>query len=227
MLELPGLTNTGDTRRDIDTIRRYLARLVPQLEMELTAARQDGYQDAYSALSQELGSVNKNTTAGALAQHVLDKANPHGVTLAQLGYSADNLAPVELTPGGMTVRVGGKRGLQINVQDVTIELSQWHRVYQHGSAGEEQWQSLDPVCYADAELGGWEREIPLPFYAAATLAVPTDRDCWAGNLSGMTKDQAGTLRVYRLAETGEGAQTEVARTITARVIGLGVYGYGG
>jgi hypothetical protein len=223
VLELPGLTNTGDNTRDIDAIRRYLARLIPQLEMELMSAQQDKFLDAYNALSQELGTVNGSTTAGALAQHILDKRNPHGVTLAQLGYNPDNLAAVELTPHGVTIRIGGKRGLQVNVQSVSLEISEWIHVKQQAQTGEDTAEGRDPVCYADAALGSWEREIPLPYWVGATLSAATDRDCWAGNLSGWGKNDMGTLRIYRLEDIDVPGDL---RTIPVHIIGLGVYGYG-
>ena len=189
MLELPGLTNTGDNTRDIDSIRRYLARLIPQLEMELMSAQQDQYLDAYNALSQELGTVNGSTTAGALAQHVLDRGNPHKVTLSQLGFSADDLAKVEILDKGIVLRIGGKRGLQINVQTEQIEISEWFHVEQQGRSdpAAPYWTSTDPVAYADAALGGWEKEIPLPYWVGATLSAATDRDCWTGNLFSLKK----------------------------------------
>ena len=43
MLELPGITRTGDAEQDVDKILRYLARFVPQLQMELEDAKADRY----------------------------------------------------------------------------------------------------------------------------------------------------------------------------------------
>ena len=219
MLELPGLTVSGNANQDIQKILRYLSKLVPQIDMELMNANQDDYSNAYNALSQEIGNVDKSTTAGALAAHELRKDNPHDVTLNQLGFSMDRYVKTEYTANRLTVWIGEKRGLQINVQDAEITISEWEQ-----SGG---------VCWAEAAIGQWQREIPLMFWAGVTVrGGQADNDYWAGPISGSTSTNIGTVRMYHECginilndEVVEGTVTET-REIRLTAIGVGVFGYG-
>lgn len=220
MLELPGLTVSGDAGQDVEKILRYLSKLVPQIDMELMNAQQDGYSNAMNALSQEIGTVDKNTTAGALAAHELRKDNPHQVTLPQLGFSMERYVRPEYNANGLTVRIGDKRGLMIIVQDVEVTVTEWT---QRGG-----------VCWAQADLGEWRTEIPLMFYAGVqTQGGQAYRDYWAGNLAGSTGKYIGTVRLYH--ECGITIQNEQViegtvqdtREIRLTAIGVGVFGYGG
>ena len=219
MLELPGMTNTGDDKKDLDAIRRYLGRLVPQLEMELTEARQDGYQNAYNALSQGVGAADTGSTSGALAEHILARNNPHHVTLAQLGYSADKFITVTFLAAGLMVRLGEKKGLQIVCQDVTMTISEWT---QHGG-----------IAYADIEsLGDWEYSFSTLYHENVMMQAGTDKDFWPGPMAGNDGESMGGIRIYHecgqdASGTGDGTGTFTDdRNITMTVIGLGVFGYG-
>lgn len=219
MLELPGLTNTGDLRADVDTIRRYLARLIPQLEMELANAEQDDYAEAYNALSQGVGSANKMSTAGALAAHQLDYANPHRVTAAQLGLDLDKLVSITFVNAGAVFKVGAKRGIQVNIQTMRVTVDTWT---QHGG-----------VAYADVDLGQWDAVLPVPYYIHVLADGGVNRDYWAGPLTGTgDRKDIGTVRIYhecgvdvREGATNEGDYTD-ERIIPLTILGLGVFGYG-
>lgn len=218
MLELPGMTTSGDARQDVQKILRYLSKLVPQLEMELANAQQDGYTGAMNALSQGVGVVNKNTTAGALAAHELRKDNPHGVTAAQLGLTLDKLLAVELKNSGMTARIGEKRGLQMNVQEKTVNISQWT---QKGG-----------VAWADADLGDWATPFQVLYYTGLTADGSGDMEVWAGPVLGGSRERIGTVRIYRTCdiEVAEGStnsrEIEELKVVKLMIMGLGVFGYG-
>ena len=246
MLELPGMKTTGNPQADLENIRRYLSRLVPQLEMELLNANQDDYANEYNARAQNLGTGRSGTTAGALAEHVLDQRNPHKVTLAQLGFSYDKFVTIDPTDKGMVIRAGHKAGLQINLQRVTVQADVWNVVNQ--------------IRYIELELGEWERKLPVPMWVGATIASG-GMDCWIGSVSGTLPETSGTTRITRLgpkwtpeptpSPTPEEQETETAaqdgnvsddgtdgtdeydpdheeevRTITIDIIGVGVFGYG-
>lgn len=213
MLELPGMTVSGDAGEDVQRILRYLSKLVPQLEMELVNAKQDDYSSAMNALTQGVGVVDRSSTAGALAAHELRKDNPHGVTAAQLGISLDKAVKVSLNNGGLCVRIGEKRGLQINAQDVSLEVTSWTR---HGG-----------VSYVDKDLGEWNDKIPVLYYAGVTLRNSADKDIWPGNLAGSETEQMGRLRIYHECDSGEDSvPVGDAMTVRMTVIGVGVFGYG-
>lgn len=218
MLELPGIMRTGDAEQDVDKILRYLARLVPQLEMELTSAGQDGYGSAMSALSQGLA-ADTQTTAGALAAHELRRDNPHKVTAAQLGLTLDRLVSVHFAGGGLVVLIGDKRGLQVNVQEITVTVTEWT---QHGG-----------IAYADVALGDWDAVIPVPYAVIPIARGGATADCWAGPLTPAAgRESIGTLRIYHECSisVAENAQNdgvfEEERVIPLTIIGLGVFGYG-
>ena len=219
MLELPGMNNTGDVRKDLDAIRRYLTKVVPQIDMELMRAQQDDYTDAMNALTQEIGTVDKNSTAGALASHELRKDNPHGVTLEQLGFSMGNFVRVKYTSESLVVMIGDKKGLKIVTQDAVRTVREWTQV--------------GGVSFAEVAVGDWEEKIPLLFYTGVSLRGGVPSDYWAGPLRGTTNETIGTLRIYHECsiETGEDADNDKtiideSRNVSMTIIGVGVFGYG-
>lgn len=230
MLELPGITTSGDAELDVQKVLRYLSKLVPQLEMELADARQDGYLEQYNAVTQGVGAVNDKTTAGALVAHELRKDNPHGVTAEQLGLKLGKLIQVTLANNGLMIRIGEARGLQINVQDVQVQVESWTK---HGG-----------VSYADnISLGKWENKIPVLYYTGVTVLGGTYRDYWAGPVNGSDSENIGNIRMYHEYVSVDPAPAppggddeeeeepinpyvEDIRDIKMTVIGMGVYGYG-
>ena len=216
MLELPGLTSSGDIGKDLDSLRRYIARLVPAVEMELINAGQDNYQAELSAQKQGVGAPNKDSTAGALVAHELRRDNPHRVTAGQLGLSLDKLVGITFLEegAGITVRIGEKRGVQINIQDTHAEIREWTR-----SGG---------VAWAEADLGAWEEKIPILYAAVPVLRTGSTGDCWGGQLTGSGPEQIGTMRFYLSSAIDETESDTFAalRNIPMTVIGWGVFGYG-
>ena len=218
MLELPGITRTGDAEQDVDKILRYLARFVPQLQMELEDARADRYGEAMAALSQEVGTVDKTTTAGALAAHELRRDNPHKVTAAQLGLTLGGLVAVTLSDGNAIVRIGEKRGLQVNFQPLRLTVTQWT---QRGG-----------VAYADVDLGAWVSKIPVRYATLAVAEGGVHQDYWIGAVTPGSGESVGTARIYHECDISiqEGSSNsgavEETRVIPLTIIGLGVFGYG-
>lgn len=213
MFELPGMTNSGDDKQDLDSIRRYLSRLVPQLEMELMSAREDSYQDELMRQRTGMGGSNKNATAGALAEHVLRKDNPHGVTLAQLGFNLDKAVAVEFTQHGMMARIGDKRGVQLEVQTVDANAQQW---------------SLDSgnIVYAAMPLGDWDRPFEKLFGARAGISAANVNDVWLGGLTGSGGKAIGTVRLFCATDsTPDEHGVIIMKQLKINVIGVGVFGY--
>ena len=220
MLELTGLTSTGDPLRDIDNIRRYLARLVPQLEMELANAGQDNYLDARGRITNGMASgkaEEAQTTAQAIAAHMLDKGNPHGVTLSQLGFDFDRAAQVTQTETGAVCKLGGTHGVQINTQTVTVPVT--------------EWTVTGGIAWAEVNLDRWEQRAGVISFAQAQVLHAESNsgqrkdDVWCGVIRSYTRDECGTLRLFKYAETQD-ATEQVDRTVTVGLMAVGVYGYG-
>lgn len=220
MLELSGLTSSGDLARDVDNIRRYLVRLVPKLEMELENAKTDNYLDAKGRIVNKMASgkaEEAQTTAQAIAAHMLDKGNPHGVTLAQLGFSFDRAAQVNFTDTGMVFRIGGEHGLQINTQRVTVPVT--------------EWTVTGGIAWAEVDLDRWEQRAGVISFAQAQVLHAQSNsgqrmdDVWCGAIRSYTRDDCGTLRLFKYAETQD-ATEQVDRTVTVGLMAVGVYGYG-
>lgn len=220
MLELSGLTSSGDINRDVDNIRRYLVRLIPQLEMELANAKTDNYLDAKGRITNGMASGKADdaqTTAQAIAAHMLDKSNPHGVTLAQLGFSFDRAAQVNYTDTGMVFRIGGEHGAQINTQTVTVPVT--------------AWTVTGGIAWAEVNLDRWEQRAGVISFAQAQVLHAQSNsgqrmdDVWCGAIRSYTRDDCGTLRLFKYAETQD-ATEQVDRTVTVGLMAVGVYGYG-
>lgn len=91
MFDLPSING----KTDAESIRRYLMRLVPQIENELYNLTTDNFSSAYNerlagltngSVTDENGKAATNTTtAEAIAAHMQSKNNPHGVTAEQAG----------------------------------------------------------------------------------------------------------------------------------------------
>lgn len=226
MLDLPAMMTTGDAARDLDTIRRYLVRLIPQLEMELAECRADSYGDALArrqnGMAAQRASGEAVTGAEALADHILDRNNPHGVTLAQLGFTTEKLTNVLFTETGVRLRLGGKTGLEFVTQTFAVK------------ALADSWTREKAAYYQDIDVGEWEEKPALPVITIP-LMTGSDAPCWLGQLTGSTRTQAGVIRVFCPAEQDVYDEDEgrwiyhdppgdINLTITA--LGLGVYGYG-
>jgi len=211
MLELPGITRTGDAELDIDKLMRYLARLVPQLQMELEEAKADGYQEAMAGLTQGVGVTNTNTTAGALAAHELRRDNPHHVTAQQLGLTLGNLVTITMSDGCLIARIGEKKGIQLNVQPLTVTV--------------EEWTVSGGVSHADVDLGAWKSKIPVRYATLAVIGGGVHQDVWMGPVTPGAGESVGTARIYHETET-EGGTAAETRVIPLTIIGMGVFGYG-
>lgn len=219
MLELPGLIGGENTREDLEALRRYLGRLIPELEQQLINAQQDNYQEELNKRINQVTGVNNGTTAGALAEHVRDFNNPHRVTLSQLGFSMNKFLSLERAGNGAVIRIGEKRGLQINFEHVLVTITEWT---QNGGTGR-----------AEQALGNWTREIPELMTAMPILLGEGQVGVWAGALKSATGQSMGTLEVFTdlSVDTSEGATNSGTRAKTANfqvmMVGLGVFGYGG
>lgn len=221
MLELPGLISGEDTKEDVQALRRYLGRLIPELEQQLMAAQQDNYQDELNKRVNHVTGVNNGTTAGALAEHVRDFNNPHRVTLSQLGFSINKLISLIRTDNGTVIRIGDKKGLQLNFQTVETTVNIWK---QHGGTAHTE---------AAVQLGEWDMAIPELMTAQVTVTSGAEQDVWAGALKGATGRNIGSIELFTdcAIDVGEGATndrtiTDKVRTVQIMAVGMGVFGYG-
>lgn len=186
MFELPGLNSTGNVKEDLNAVRRYLARFVPQLEQELQALGVDPFASALNERSQGLtaltGAGNQQSTAAAVAEHLLDKNNPHGVTLRQLGYEAPQ-AQVMYTEEGAVAVLGG-----LILETRTLEVP---------AVGEADESG---ITRQEIDLGDWPVPMDEIITAGTCLA---DYDGWAGGISDMDGEHCGTIAVYTTAAENE------------------------
>ena len=187
MIELPGLNSQGDLKKDLDQVRRYLNRLVPQLEKEIQALQVDGYTSALNerreGLTDLTGAGKATTTAAAVAEHILDTNNPHGVTLRQLGYTEPQ-AQVYETEDGLVVALGG---LVLAARTVPVS-----------GTGE----AAGAVYALTVALGDW----PVPFDEIYAMGAQLrDVNGWAGALTGTDGETCGSVTIYTpAAEAAEG-----------------------
>lgn len=217
MFELPGLNSTGDVARDLDTVRRYLVRLVPQLEMQLEEAKADRYGDAIAmrlnGMAEKKASGVAADGAAALADHILDKNNPHGVTLSQLGLSIDRITQRLTGENGTLIRIGGNRGAEIGTQTVRVTVLG------------ENWDPGDALDTVDIDLGLWDQPFTALYQAVPALTRVTKGTAWLGQYTGWTRQHCGYVRVIRPHEEDE--DPAEATVLDISMIGMGVYGYGG
>ena len=201
MFELPGLTSTGDTERDIQAIRRYLTKFVPQLEQELANLGTDNCSTASNERLEGLTSVSQagksNSTSEAIANHLMDYSNPHRVTAAQLGITH---AAVMRDGADWVYRHEGR---QVCCHVLEAEAD--------GTA-----TKTGPLWYRDVDCGDW----PAAFdeITASWAAIVRDEAgiSMLGTLSGTDTEACGSVRIWRPAETDEG--------LTLIVMGVGTYG---
>lgn len=174
MLELPGLNSTGNVKTDLDQVRRYLGRLVPQLERALEDLGVDGLTEQLALRTQGLEGASDQTTSGALAGHLLDKNNPHGVTLDQLGA-----VQVEDYERGWLVVICG-----VGIQCKWLSLDE--------AAG----TAAGGLYTEDADLGDWGRPFTELYYDWCKVRATDLQNVWAGCSAGADEEDAGHVRIF-------------------------------
>lgn len=179
MLELPGLNSSGNVKTDLEQVRRYLGRLVPQLERALEDLGVDGLAEQMAIRTQGLEGANGQTTSGALAGHLLDKGNPHGVTLEQLGA-----VRTEEYERGWLVAVCG-----IGIQCKWLPLEE--------AAG----TAAGGLYTEDADLGDWGRPFTELYCDWCEVRAADLENVWAGCSAGADEEDAGSVRVFTTGDT--------------------------
>ena len=188
MFELPGLNPQDDVKKDLDALRRYLMKFVPQLEQELANLGTDNFTSAYNERLEGLTSVQAAgksvSTPEAIANHLLDHDNPHRVTAAQVGLG-------ETIHGGDGYACVDFNGWRYTLLWITHD------------AGETETQA-GALYYDDISLGDWPVEMGEIFYTTAELVSGESGTVFRGARWGISEESAGTVRVYRPEATDEG-----------------------
>ena len=196
MFEYPGTQMGDDLYKNVQELRRWLSRFIPELEQQLDNLGVDNFTTAYNerveGLTTLTGAPGSKTTAEAVAEHLLDRNNPHRVTLNQLGYQAPYVQAQ--TEDGSTIIT--LCGMMIQMKPVTI------------SAATET--ASGSVYKRDVSAGDWEIEFEELYMAQPVI---TDGDLWAGKLTGATETSAGTLTVFSGASASGAGE--------AKIIGIG------
>jgi hypothetical protein len=189
MFEMPGLQSTGDVKKDLDQVRRWLARFVPQLEQTLDNLGTDNFTTAYNERLEGLTTLTsagqQKTTSAAMAEHLLDTNNPHQVTLNQLGYQPPQMQ-VEEKNSTIILTVSG---LMIEIMPVDIAA---------GTATAD-----GNVFKRTVSMGNWEQEFGALYIA---MAVPYSGNIWLGTRSSADSISAGDATIYSAAAAQEAAR---------------------
>lgn len=189
MFELPGLNSNGDVKADVGAIRRYLTRLVPQLEQELANLGTDNFATAYNERIEGLTSVSSAgksvSTAEAIANHLLDNDNPHKVTAEQLGLGEQ----LETTQDGALI--WRSRGWQAVVMAVEV------------GAGTDEPVKSGELWVRDVSLGDWPEPFDGLTWWTVQIIGAADGVSFLGRCGGADEEQAGSARVFRTTSADE------------------------
>ena len=202
MFEQPGMKHSDNLKDDVENLRRWLCRFVPELEMQLDSLGVDNFTNAYNERMEGLTSLSEagkqKTTSEALAEHLLDTKNPHKTTLAQLGYK-EPTATVEGGDDYLIIRFGG---LVVQIKFVALgatTATAAGNVYRHA-----------------VDCGDW----PVKFESlyATTHSLNTTTNCWAGSLRYQDNEHCGSVYIF------SAAASTAAGTLV--IIGIGGPEYG-
>lgn len=192
MFNYPG-SMPDNVKEGVDELRRWITKFIPELEQQLSNLSADNFSSAYNERLEGLtalsGAGQQKTTSEALAEHLLDRSNPHRVTLSQLGYVAPQLN-VEEENGSLILTLCG---LMIQLKPIVLEAGTGTAVGQ--------------VYRREVSAGDWEREFSALYCAFPIL---TAGGAWLGRLSNTDEQHAGSLVVFTAAEMGgAGAATMI------------------
>ena len=190
MFQYPGLRPGDNVKDDVKALRSWLARFLPELEQQLSNLGTDNFSTAYNerleGLTTMTGAGKAKTTSEAIAEHLLDRNNPHQVTLSQLGYQPQTVA-VQALEDGMLVTLCG---LIIQTKHVTLEAT--------------TAEAAGSVYAQQITLGDWA----VPFEALyAEIPVVSGDGLWAGGITDESNTSAGTLTIYSTAADTSGTVT--------------------
>jgi hypothetical protein len=199
MLEMPGRKDSGNLKNDFENLVRWAQRLVPQLEQQMANLGTDNFTSAYNerleGMTTLTGAPNSKTTAEAVAEHLLDRNNPHHVSLGQLGYEVPQAVVNETTNGG-SITLGGI-------------MLQWKTVEVPAGTGTASGQ----LYYLAGSLGDWDTEFSSLITCWAQQKESSGSNSWIGSIYSQTKTSAGTVKIFR------GTESIPACTVTIYGIG--------
>jgi len=199
VFDYPGLKSNGDLKDEVEQLRRWLARFVPELERKLEDLGTDNFRTAYNERQEGItptnGATNQRSTSAAVAEHLLDKNNPHQVTAAQLKNTGSGIISRE-TDNGWVMNL---YGLMIEAKYVLVEAV----------SGTET--AVTGLYTRDVDLGDWD--VPFGSLSAAWVRISSE-DGWTGSHWDVDEESCGSVSIY-------GTRATTAETLVI------IYGIGG
>lgn len=189
MFQYPGTRPGENLKDDVQQLRQWLAVFLPELEQQLANLGTDNFTTAYNERIEGVtgltGAAKQSTTAAAVAEHLLDRNNPHNVTLRQLGYQGPQVTESE--DGTRLITFGG---LTMQVRDVPFEAT--------AAEGSSR------VYRQEISLGDWA--VPFTEILAEGTQLAGMTDGWLGAVSGGDLEHCGTAVLYTPTNSaGEGS----------------------
>lgn len=148
MFQLPSLTPTGDVRQDLEKMRRYIMAFQSELEQKLYNLSTDNFTSDYNSLKQGISVAAQDgsgTASENIAAHILNKNNPHEVTLLQAGAVSavvtvkqdawqsgdDGILYNDIEVPGVTVEIAPVIGVELpdEAQDQDAMLTDAQKIY--------------------------------------------------------------------------------------------------
>ena len=199
MFEYPGLKQDDNLKDEVENLRLWLSRFVPELERKLEDLGTDNFRTAYNERQEGItptnGAAKQTSTSAAVAEHLLDHNNPHGLTIGQLKNTGSAIVARETDNGWVMTMLG----LMIQAKYVLLEAV----------SGEET--QVTGLNVRTVDLGDWD--VPFGSLSAAWPRMVSE-DGWIGSHWGPDEETCGTVTIY-------GTETDTAETLVI------IYGIGG
>lgn len=176
MFQYPGVRDRENLKENVAELRSWLARFLPELEQQLSNLGTDNFTTAYNerleGVTQLSGAGTQKTTSEALAEHLLDRKNPHGVSLAQLGFA------YKRTYSGWVIRLG-----PLMLEAKTVSTS--------GTGA-----ARGSVYSLDVAMGEWDTAFGELYDVWAQATSDVAMSIWGSNCWGADEESAGTVRIF-------------------------------
>ena len=189
MFQYPGFGNEN-LKENVSELRRWLARFVPELERKLDEIGTDNFTTAYNerveGVTPVQGTARATSTSAALAEHLLDHGNPHGVTMAQVGL----VQRAEQDETHSLYQLG-----PLLVQVMTIEID--------AAAA----TAAGSVYKRSVSLGDWAEPFSALYAYGITLEGTANQ--WAGPMTGADEETCGDIIIYTPTASGSAGSIRI------------------